>query len=168
MFQLHKLTMSLGQTWLLVTHRALRPVPVADQRGMTLVTTMLMLVLLTFLGVAAISTTTSEMRLAGNDRSHRQAFFKAEAGIAYVVQRGISIFPFLQAPTHQPLTVLPADLPADITLASCDLDPVGSNPRRVEVLATGTAVGGGRVQVIAGIIGTSVNPVNQGGNQTNY
>jgi hypothetical protein len=44
----------------------------------------LTLALLTLIGIGAISTTTSEMHVAGNEKSYKLAFYAAEAARGYV------------------------------------------------------------------------------------
>lgn len=48
--------------------------------GFVLVTSLMMLVVLSLLGLATIMTSTVEMRIAGNDRLHRETFYRADGG----------------------------------------------------------------------------------------
>ena len=54
---------------------------------MALVITLMVLMLMTVMGLAALSTTTSEIRLTANDRTDLQAFHSAEAGIVEAMYR---------------------------------------------------------------------------------
>ena len=54
-----------------------------DQQGVSLVIALLILLLLTILGISAISTTTYETNIAGNERLYNDAFYSAEAGVDY-------------------------------------------------------------------------------------
>jgi Tfp pilus assembly protein PilX len=52
-----------------------------SERGSVLVISMLVLVLLTLIGIAATTTTTIETHIAGNERFHTVAFYEADAGV---------------------------------------------------------------------------------------
>ena len=54
---------------------------IENERGMALVTTMLFLVILFFLGVAAYMMTSSDLRISGYYRLSQKAFYVAESGI---------------------------------------------------------------------------------------
>lgn len=58
-----------------------------NERGLALVVALMLLVLLTVMGLAAISTTTTEMQITSNERTDSQAFHAAEAGIKEVLYR---------------------------------------------------------------------------------
>jgi len=51
-----------------------------DQRGSALVVALLMLVVLTLLGIAALTTTTVELQISGNDKVTKKAFYSADGG----------------------------------------------------------------------------------------
>ena len=53
-----------------------------SEEGFVLVTSMIILVTLTLLGIAAIMTSTIEIKIAGNDRLHRETFYQADGGTA--------------------------------------------------------------------------------------
>jgi len=52
-----------------------------DQKGIALVVALVMLLVLTFVGVAAISLTSYEARIAGNERVYNNAFYAGDGGI---------------------------------------------------------------------------------------
>ncbi|GAB4342361.1 MAG: hypothetical protein Kow0089_17360 [Desulfobulbaceae bacterium] len=52
-----------------------------NQEGFVLVTGLLTLVVLTFLGLAATRNTSIELKIAGNDRVHQESFYDAEATV---------------------------------------------------------------------------------------
>jgi hypothetical protein len=52
-----------------------------NEDGSIIILAMIMLVLLTLLGVAATTTSTIEVRVADNEKSHKIAFYAADAGI---------------------------------------------------------------------------------------
>lgn len=51
-----------------------------NEDGFVLVTSMLILLVLTILGIAALRNTDIELQIAANDRRHKEAFYAAEAG----------------------------------------------------------------------------------------
>ncbi len=52
-----------------------------DQNGIALVVALVMLLVLTFIGLAAISFTSYEARIAGNERVYNNAFYAGDGGI---------------------------------------------------------------------------------------
>ena len=52
-----------------------------NQNGIALVVALIMLLVLTFIGLAAISTTSYEARIAGNERVYNNAFYAGDGGI---------------------------------------------------------------------------------------
>jgi len=52
-----------------------------DQKGIALVVALVILLVLTFIGLAAISTTSYEARIAGNERVYNNAFYVGDGGI---------------------------------------------------------------------------------------
>ncbi len=54
-----------------------------NERGMVLILAIVMLMLLTILGILSISTSTSELHIAGNDRNNNTAFYTADAANDY-------------------------------------------------------------------------------------
>ncbi len=54
-----------------------------NEKGIALVVSLIMLVLLTILGTYALSTSSTELIIAGNYRNNECAFYLAEAGIGY-------------------------------------------------------------------------------------
>jgi hypothetical protein len=142
----------------------LTPLTLESEKGFVLITALVILVLLTFLGIFALNTTTTEIQISGNDRAYKQAFYRADSGISYAVQSGIAIFPSA-APNFLTNFALPAGpLTADILLQYIDN---GGSPRQVEVHSTGTAAGGGSSTLIAGIVGTMAGQ-QQGPNELGY
>ncbi len=51
-----------------------------SEEGFVLVTSLMMLVILTMLGLATIMTSTVELKIAGNDRVHKKTFYLADGG----------------------------------------------------------------------------------------
>jgi Tfp pilus assembly protein PilX len=52
-----------------------------DQKGIALVVALIMLLVLTFVGLAALSFTSYEARIAGNERVYNNAFYAGDGGI---------------------------------------------------------------------------------------
>lgn len=60
-----------------------------NEEGIVLVVTLLILLVLTLIGISAVSTTTFEASISGNERVGTVAFYASEAG----VQEGVSKLP---------------------------------------------------------------------------
>lgn len=58
-----------------------------NERGLVLVAALMLLVLMTLMGLAAVSTTITEVQLTANERTDAQAFHSAEAGIKEILYR---------------------------------------------------------------------------------
>ncbi len=52
-----------------------------NQKGVALIIALIMLLVLTLIGLSAISTTTHETKIAGNERVYNNAFYAADGGI---------------------------------------------------------------------------------------
>jgi len=52
-----------------------------NEKGAVFITALFVLLLLTIIGIAAITTTTTDLQIAGNQKLHSMAFYAAEAGI---------------------------------------------------------------------------------------
>jgi hypothetical protein len=62
------------------------PVPArlaGNERGMALILALVMLALLTILGAWALDTSTTDLKIAGNSRNTQNAFYSADAALAY-------------------------------------------------------------------------------------
>jgi type IV pilus assembly protein PilX len=57
---------------------------VDNERGMTMVVTLMVLILLTVIGVAAVTTSTTETLISSAETEKRSAFYAAEAGVEHV------------------------------------------------------------------------------------
>ncbi len=64
-----------------------------DQKGVALVIALIMLLVLTLIGMASVSSSVFEARISGNDRFGTAAFYAAKGGI----DRGIAQLPVLTA-----------------------------------------------------------------------
>ena len=54
-----------------------------NERGMALVLALVMIVLLTILGAWALGTSSTDLKIAGNSRNTQNAFYSADAALAY-------------------------------------------------------------------------------------
>ena len=61
--------------------------PATNEQGYALMVSLLILVVLSFLGLSSTNTTSLELQIAGGDKKHHVAFYTAEAGKSYVVER---------------------------------------------------------------------------------
>ena len=59
---------------------------VKDQSGFTIVVVIMILALLTILGTAAITTSSTELQTSSSEEIYKMAFFAAESGVTYVRQ----------------------------------------------------------------------------------
>ena len=70
--------------------------------GFVMVTCMMIMVVLTLVGIMALSTTDIELRIAGNDKVAKTAFYRADSGIftaPKVVREAIDVGPTLDIST---------------------------------------------------------------------
>ncbi|UCD85166.1 MAG: hypothetical protein JSU92_02955, partial [Deltaproteobacteria bacterium] len=58
-----------------------------SRRGAALIVAMLLLIILTVLGLAAIQTSKTEIEIAGNERRSRCALYASDAGLQYALER---------------------------------------------------------------------------------
>lgn len=61
-----------------------------NEQGFVLILALFMLVICTMIGIAAMSTSTTELDIAGNERVHKETFYQAEAGSAAAVEALLS------------------------------------------------------------------------------
>ncbi len=67
-----------------------RRLPLGNQKGVSLVIALMILLVLTLIGISAISTTNFETNIAGNERLYNRAFYTSDSGIDYFLSRGNS------------------------------------------------------------------------------
>lgn len=53
---------------------------IKNEQGFVLITSLMMLVILMIVGIAATNTTDIELQIAGNDKAEKQTFYQAEGG----------------------------------------------------------------------------------------
>ena len=57
-----------------------------NEKGIAVITALMLLVILTLIGFAATNTTTVETQIAGSEISIKQGFYKADAGVTYAIR----------------------------------------------------------------------------------
>ncbi len=57
-----------------------------NEDGSVMVLALIIMVLLTLMGMAATTTSTIEVQIAANENYHKQAFYSAEAALAYLIK----------------------------------------------------------------------------------
>jgi len=90
-----------------------------QNQGVSLIIALLILLVLTLIGISAISTTTYEVNIAGNERLYNEAFYAADAGIDYFYTIGRSFLPggdreYLVIPPNTTGTLSSADEGIDL------------------------------------------------------
>lgn len=78
---------------------------IGDERGTILVAGLLVIVLLTILGLAGMMNTGTELKISSNDRSAKEAFYAAEAGVEEArsrLQTSASSFPIYDNQPNNP------------------------------------------------------------------
>jgi hypothetical protein len=93
-----------------------------DERGVALVMTMLILLMLTFIGMATISTSSTELSLSANYRRSREAFHAASGAIEYAL---LDTRNFVVPATGPGTPTLPGGFPGDVNLTVGDTTATG-------------------------------------------
>ena len=57
-----------------------------NEKGFVLITSMLIMLVLTIVGIVVIQNSTTELRISGNDRHQKEAFYEADGGTDYNVE----------------------------------------------------------------------------------
>ena len=157
---------------------------IKDEKGGVLVVALLILVLLTLIGMAATDTTNIELQVSGNEKVYKQAFYAADAGVAYAVAKGSTLVLDNNAaadPDDSSYKLVyrgdnpnspdgipdNPDMPSQVLRLSFKNLP-GTSPKRIEVRSTGSAQGGGESVIIAGIEFVTPGKQQGPGNQTSY
>jgi Tfp pilus assembly protein PilX len=70
-----------------------------NERGMALILVLVMLLLLSVLGITVLSTSTSELKIAGNYKSMQAAFYAADSAVNYAYTNS-DIYSFITPGTH--------------------------------------------------------------------
>ncbi len=125
-----------------------------DEQGMALIIVLMVLLLLTILGTTLLTSSTSDLRIAGNERNSLDAFYAADSALEYGMTTG-TIFESINGNT----TVWPAS--GGGTGSNKDYNTVtipGTNSTaqvKVQLIATGSVPAGSGTQEDSGLNGTS-------------
>jgi len=137
-----------------------------NERGIALITVLVVLVLLCILGATVLSSSTSELRIVGNYRNLQEAFFAADAAVEFATTNGeiyTSIIPGTTTSWPAPVSEggvggMILDENGDSTgTASPDPDynilPIGKSSAKVKVdfIETGAVPAGTGSEVDAGL-----------------
>ena len=132
-----------------------------NEQGIALITVLIVLVLLCILGATVLSSSTSELRIAGNNRNLQRAFFTADAAVEFASTNGAiytSLIP--GATTSWPVAgqgkVLDANgVPTGTASPNTNYNvmSIGGNTAQVKVnyIETGAVPAGSGSEVDAGI-----------------
>lgn len=138
-------------------HRVVFIRPVTNEKGLTIVIAILFLALLTSLGIAALNTSTTEIRISGNEREYQQAFYNADTGVSYAIEQGLALYPAV-APDVLTTIPTPADLAANNIQYQFMYKGSVSGRELYELYSTGLGSGTGRALIIAGISNVPLSP----------
>lgn len=124
--------------------------PLANERGVALLLALAMLAIMTVIGVFALDTSTTEVKISGNYRTSQEAFFAADRAAMFAL--GEAKFPFTEAPVG----VDPKSAEARALNTRLIRDLTGSNKGSTIVAAgsAGTSLKQGTVELI--FMGTEV------------
>ena len=98
---------------------------IINEKGSVMVVAILILVLLTIIGIAAMSTTNVELKISGNEKSYKMALYAAEAARGYVEKT-----PELYGPDNMTLVNFPDNDPSVVV----ELSPKQSFGGNVEYI----------------------------------
>lgn len=104
-----------------------------NENGSALIFALLILVVLTVLGISSLTTSTVEVKISGNDKRHKQAFYAADGGTEVgreLVEQNIACAVGFQT---EPLTIASADANVSTEIVDDDFafqetPPAGSYP----------------------------------------
>ncbi|HEW98913.1 MAG: hypothetical protein DRR16_08860 [Candidatus Parabeggiatoa sp. nov. 3] len=117
-------------------HYSIRPTP-NHQEGAVLITSLILLLIITMLGVSAIEATKLETRMAANTREYNQAFQIAQSGIDHTFRKYDQQTKLLsELPDDKWLIKPPAATPAD----KLDKLDIGSGIARFRVMKSSKQV----------------------------
>jgi len=102
------------------------------QRGSVINVALLILILLTLLGITFVELSSTDIKVAGNDRTTKMAFYAAEASRSYIVQT-LSLYDGTNVAESQPKTF---PLVADAGIVSTSLGSKQSFSGTVQYLGT--------------------------------
>lgn len=99
-----------------------------NERGLALVLALVMLALLTILGVWAIGTASTNLKIAGNFRSTQNAFYAADAALAYAANPDVLSKVYLYSLATGSTAEWSQVISIGTTTANIKVDYLGSGP----------------------------------------
>lgn len=140
-----------------------------NEQGSVLVLAMVVLVVLTIIGIAATRTSTTELRIAGNEKFYKEAFYSADAGISYMLATAPSVNELVPGPdTEIPSAAkdLDGDDEADVKVFL--VKDTESAPRLLEIRSDSQS-SRGNVSISAGVqYPADAGPLDDRGNPSDY
>ena len=132
---------------------------VKNERGMVLVTSLLILSVLVAIGTTAVMQTSTDIKISGNYKTSRQALYDADAGVQYMLARikndgAVDL-------TANPVTISYATPSGFSFTLPASLENLGSNKYRFQV--TGNAGNNTKKTIEATFLVTSLAPDNPDG-----
>jgi len=109
---------------------------IRNERGTVLAVALMILVILTIIGIVAVTTSTRDIQIAGYDVLYKQAFYNADAGISYLVGTSPDTDPPDPSLTCSDANKLPAPSGAHFQLYYLRLLSAGI-PKQIEVQSNG-------------------------------
>jgi type IV pilus assembly protein PilX len=122
-----------------VTPHCMRGDCITNEAGAALVLSLVILLVLTFIGLGAMLSSTTELSLSGNYKLSKQAYYAAEGGTAYALRDNQYYF----VDPADPVKPFPAggvDLSVDGTTASGDVTLLASNQEPPQGMGFGMTV----------------------------
>ena len=108
---------------------------ICNENGSVLLISVVILMLLTVLGIAATTTSTIEIQIAGNDKINKMVFFAADSGISYVAANTV-LYDSSNTTLKDPPVSFPVAADADAD-GNYLLDPLNQLKFNGEVTYTG-------------------------------
>ncbi|SKA25324.1 PilX N-terminal [Trichlorobacter thiogenes] len=86
-----------------------------NEQGVILVVVLMMLLLLSILGATVLTSTTSELRIAGNFRNTQEAFYNSDGSIDFLVANASSLLTGTDSALVTTTIAVGAGVPSDLT-----------------------------------------------------
>lgn len=109
-----------------------KPKHTDNEEGFVLVTALLIMLVLTIIGIAANRNTSTELQIAGNDRTHKQTFYEADGGTEFaaeVLEQNIACIDFDDTAPGTTSVVTPGPGPAGSIVLDNSIAVSGSSLR---------------------------------------
>jgi len=135
-----------------------------NQNGVSLVIALLILLVLTLIGISAISTTNFETNIAGNERLYNRAFYTADSGVDYFVSNGSSYVALAKTTGTVDSQADGISLGGDYFLVNWSKTPLGVGyPQKYEFKITSTGISpsfptAGRIEIEAVVEAADTTP----------